>query len=89
MPMPRGENGMRRGNPIMLTAPARDLVVSGGVNLGCRGLLEQRPDLVHIYPTTSDGYLIDSDTIGAHAAIFGDSLPASVSRPVVAPFPTE
>ncbi|MGC6452911.1 MAG: nucleotidyltransferase family protein [Candidatus Puniceispirillaceae bacterium] len=87
VPMRPGVDGLERGNPVMLTPAARDEVVSGGVNLGCRGLLERRPDLVHTHMTGSDGFFVDIDTPDAYAAETGDPLPASARQPRRNPTP--
>ena len=79
VPMRRGPDGPERGNPIMLSGTARDDVIAGGINLGCRGLLDRRPDLIHIHTTLSDGFFVDIDTPEAYAVETGASLPASAS----------
>ena len=79
VPMRHGPAGPERGNPIMLSATARDDVIAGGINLGCRGLLDRRPDLIHIHTTLSDGFFVDIDTPEAYAVETGASLPASAS----------
>ena len=78
MPMRHGPDGTERGNPIMLSGAARDEVVSGGINLGCRGLLDRRPELIQIHTTTSDGFFVDLDTPEAYLAETGCPVPASV-----------
>lgn len=77
VPMRHGPGGAERGNPIMLSAAARDEVVSGGINLGCRGLLDRRPDLVHIHTTTSDGFFVDIDTPESYMIETGAPVPVS------------
>ena len=77
VPMRHGPNGAERGNPIMLSGAARDEVVSGGINLGCRGLLDRRPDLIHIHTTMSDGFFVDLDTPEAYLAETGSPVLAS------------
>ena len=62
IPICRGRNGMRRGNPIVLSSQARETVVSGGINLGCRGLIERQPELINSYITKSEGFFFDIDT---------------------------
>lgn len=51
-----------RGNPIILDQNARDDILKGGTNLGCRGLLDRRPDIIYPYETTADGFFTDLDT---------------------------
>ena len=62
IPIGDGQNGMRRGNPIVLSPQARETVVSGGINLGCRGLTERQPELINSYLTKSEGFFFDIDT---------------------------
>ena len=65
----RGEGAARqRGNPIILPAEAVAGILDGGVKLGCRGLLEQQPDLMFPVEMGSDGYFVDLDTPEAYAA---------------------
>ena len=54
----RGKGGSRqRGNPIILPAEAVAGILDGGVNLGCRGLLEKQPERLFPVEMTSDGFL--------------------------------
>ena len=62
MPVRYRDDDMQRGNPVVLSRAARQDVVRGGVNLGCRGLIERRPDLVNVFESDSDGYFVDIDT---------------------------
>ena len=62
IPMRPGFNGPQRGNPIILSGAAREEVIAGDVNLGCRGLLKRRPEMIHEYTSKSDGFFIDMDT---------------------------
>ena len=66
IPICHGQNGMRRGNPIVLSPHARETVVSGGINLGCRGLTERQPELINSYLTKSEGFFFDIDTPDAY-----------------------
>lgn len=77
VPVRHGPDGAERGNPIMLSGTARDEVVSSGINLGCRGLLDRRPELIQIHTTTSDGFFVDLDTPEAYLAETGSPVPAS------------
>jgi len=45
--------------------------VRGGVNLGCRGLIERRPDLVNVFESDSDGYFVDIDTPQSYRDVAG------------------
>ena len=62
IPVSHVQNGIRRGNPIVLSSQARETVISGGINLGCRGLTERQPELIHSYLTKSEGFFFDIDT---------------------------
>ena len=65
----RGKGGSRqRGNPIILPAEAVVGILDGGVNLGCRGLLEKQPERLFPVEMTSDGFFVDLDTPEAYAA---------------------
>jgi molybdenum cofactor cytidylyltransferase len=79
VPIRCGQDGTERGNPIMLSGVARDEVIAGGINLGCRGLLDRCPDLVHAHTTLSDGFFVDIDTPEAYMVETGNSLPASAT----------
>ena len=60
--------GRQRGNPIVLPAEAVASILDGGVNLGCRGLLEKQPERLFPVEMGSDGYFVDLDTPEAYAA---------------------
>ena len=62
IPMQAPKNGSKRGNPIILSNTARDMVIDGGLNLGCRGLIDRQPELINSYVTKSDGFFYDIDT---------------------------
>ena len=62
LPICYGKNEVKRGNPIVLSPEARETVVSGGINLGCRGLIERQPELINSYLTKSEGFFFDIDT---------------------------
>ena len=62
IPMQGSKNVSKRGNPILLSNTARDMVVAGGLNLGCRGLIDRQPELINSYVTKSDGFFYDIDT---------------------------
>ena len=65
----RGNGSSRqRGNPIVLPAEAVAGILDGGVNLGCRGLLEKQPERLFPVEMGSDGYFVDLDTPEAYAA---------------------
>ena len=76
VPSRRGQDGPERGNPIMLSSIARDAVAAGGIKLGCRGLLDRQPNLIHTHTTLSDGFFVDIDTPDTYIAQTGSPLPA-------------
>ena len=71
MPVRYRDDDMQRGNPVVLSRAARQDVVRGGVNLGCRGLIERRPDLVNVFESDSDGYFVDIDTPQSYRDVAG------------------
>lgn len=82
VPMRHDSGGVTRGNPVVLTPDARDRVISGGINLGCRGLLDSQPERINMFATRSHGFFTDIDTpeayraeIGVLAARSGHSIP--------------
>ena len=62
LPVGDRSSAFARGNPVILTPLARDNVLRGGINLGCRGLLDSQPELINRFVTACDGYFIDIDT---------------------------
>ena len=72
MPVRYRDGDMQRGNPVVLSRAARQDVVHGGVNLGCRGLIERRPDLVNVFESDSDGYFVDIDTPKSYSDLAGN-----------------
>ena len=58
----------QRSIPIVLPAEAVAGILDGGVNLGCRGLLEKQPERLFPVEMRSDGYFVDLDTPEAYAA---------------------
>ena len=78
VPMRQTLHGASAATQSAVRHGARE-VVSGGINLGCRGLLDRRPDRIHIHTTLSDGFFVDIDTPEAYAVEIGASLPASAS----------
>jgi molybdenum cofactor cytidylyltransferase len=53
----------RRGNPILLDAVARADILASDTNLGCRHLIERRPELVHVHATSNPRFVSDLDTL--------------------------
>ena len=72
MPVRYRDGDMQRGNPVVLSRAARQDVVRGGVNLGCRGLIERHPDLVNVFESDSDGFFVDIDTPKSYSDLAGD-----------------
>jgi molybdenum cofactor cytidylyltransferase len=52
----------RRGNPIIMPASARHKIIKGETNLGCRGLLNNHPDLIYPFDSCANGFYVDIDT---------------------------
>ena len=59
VPVVNGE----RGNPIVLDAEALATVLASDTNLGCRHLIERRPDIVHAHETSNTRFVTDLDTL--------------------------
>ena len=53
----------KRGNPIVLDAVALAEILASETNLGCRHLIERRPDLVHVHATANTRFVTDLDTV--------------------------
>ena len=52
----------KRGNPVLFAARHIPAVLSGGVNIGCRHLIETHGDDVARVEFESDVYTVDCDT---------------------------
>lgn len=59
VPVVRGQ----RGNPIVLDRVAHEQILGSDTNLGCRHLIERRPELVHVHETTNTRFVTDLDTV--------------------------
>jgi molybdenum cofactor cytidylyltransferase len=64
VPVHRG----RRGNPIVLPGAQRHALLSGGVNFGCRRLIERHPEAVARIEVPNPHYVQDVDTPEAYEA---------------------
>lgn len=53
---------VRRGNPIIMPASARHKIIKEKTNLGCRGLLNNHPDLIYPFDSCANGFYVDIDT---------------------------
>jgi molybdenum cofactor cytidylyltransferase len=65
VPFHRGQ----RGNPIIFAAHHIPEVTAGGLNIGCRHLIETNGDQVAQIPFKSDAYIVDCDTPADYAAL--------------------
>ena len=70
----QSEDGIfvRRGNPIIMPASARHKIIKGKANLGCRGLLNNHPDLIYPFDSCTDGFYVDIDTQDAFHKATGE-----------------
>jgi molybdenum cofactor cytidylyltransferase len=59
----------QRGNPILFAAHHGPEVTSGGLNIGCRHLIETNGDKVARVEFASDAYSVDCDTPADYAAL--------------------
>jgi molybdenum cofactor cytidylyltransferase len=65
------------GNPVMFSTEAREQILAGGANVGCRQWQSAHPDQVHHWSSTNNRYRTDVDTqedIDALAARTGHQL---------------
>ncbi len=53
----------QRGNPILLDDIAKADILASGVNLGCRHLIENQPELVHVHASSNQRFVADLDTL--------------------------
>jgi molybdenum cofactor cytidylyltransferase len=69
VPVRRGPDGdLQRGNPIVIPAALRLRLLSEDMALGCRGLTQRHPELVHAVEMAGDGCFADLDTADDVAA---------------------
>ena len=59
----------QRGNPILLAARHRQDILAGEINLGCKGLIKQHPEMVASVEMTRDYCVVDMDTPSDYQAI--------------------
>ena len=52
----------QRGNPILLDEVACAEILASDANLGCRHLIERRPEFVHVHETANHRFVTDLDT---------------------------
>ena len=60
--------GGQRGNPIVLPGMQRQALAAGGVNFGCRNLIERHPEAVVRIEAPNPHYVQDIDTPAAYDA---------------------
>ena len=53
----------RRGNPVVIDRYAHEAVLASEPHLGCRQLIDRRPELVHAHETTNVRFVTDLDTV--------------------------
>lgn len=53
----------QRGNPVIIDPYAHAQVLASAPHLGCRQLIDRRPELVHAYETTNAHFVTDLDTL--------------------------
>jgi molybdenum cofactor cytidylyltransferase len=58
VPRVRGQ----RGNPIIFDGAVKDEILATGQNLGCRNYIDNNPELVSIFDTDNDHFVVDLDT---------------------------
>ncbi len=59
----------KRGNPIVFAARHVPEIYAGGLNIGCRRLIDEHPDLVARVEMSSEAYVLDCDTPADYAAL--------------------
>lgn len=52
----------QRGNPIIFDGTAKDDILAAGNNLGCRNYIDNNPELVSMFDTDNDHFVVDLDT---------------------------
>ncbi len=52
----------QRGNPILLDEVALEQIFKSDTALGCRHLIDNNPELVHVYETGNSHFITDLDT---------------------------
>lgn len=58
-----------RGNPILLASEHLEAIVTGETNLGCRRLLEKRPEQISTLAMSNDHVVVDMDTPEAYKQV--------------------
>lgn len=69
-----------RGNPIVVPADQRTLMLADPVNLGCRKLTRTAPELVHEYDTLDVSFVVDIDTPADLALVRAELPPHTEKR---------
>ncbi len=53
----------RRGNPVVIDRYAHEAVLASAAGLGCRQLIDRRPEIVFTHETTNARFVTDLDTV--------------------------
>jgi len=61
--------GNERGNPIVFAAHHCPDIGNGGLNVGCRRLIDSHPELVALVAMEDDAFFADCDTPADYAAL--------------------
>lgn len=56
--------GGRRGNPIIFDWNTREQILAEGKDFGCRQFIDRNPELVRVFDSENDHFVIDLDTPG-------------------------
>jgi molybdenum cofactor cytidylyltransferase len=62
-------SGGARGNPVMFAAHHIPEIANGGLNVGCRRLIDSHPDLVAKIELGDEAFIRDCDTPDEYAAL--------------------
>jgi molybdenum cofactor cytidylyltransferase len=55
--------GGQRGNLVVLDDAACAQILSSDTNLGCRHLIENQPELVHVHESANSRFITSLDTL--------------------------
>ncbi len=65
--------GGERGNPVVLPLRFREELSRGGLNVGCRQLIDRHPDKVRPIEAPNDHFVRDVDTPERYRALLADA----------------
>jgi molybdenum cofactor cytidylyltransferase len=54
--------GGRRGNPVVMDWAAREEILAGGADFGCRQFIDRNADRVTVFDSDNDHYIVDLDS---------------------------